>query len=249
MFKLTTTMEHVPRETLTRDQIVQTAVDLLDAEGVDGTNMRALGERLGHVATAVYWHVSSKDDLIVLAGDHVWTEIALPKLGALDWRTVASQMAADLYAMLCRHPWLVQAFGSNVMYGPNKASYDDHALAIYETAGFSPTEADQAVAAIFTFVLGNALGLAAATSMARKLNRQGAQSQERARDSMAKARQIAAQFPRLAARLGSPAAEYATSPENTFEVGLRALLDGLDAQLSVRRAAADPKRRGPVHSP
>lgn len=238
----------MPRDTLTRDQIVQAAVELLDAEGLDGTNMRALGQRLGSAATAVYWHVRSKDDLIVLAGDRVWSEIALPEVSALDWRSTATQMATELHAMLCRHPWVVQAFGSYVMYGPGKARYDDHALGVYETAGFSPTEADQAVAVVFTFVLGNALGLAAAISMARKLNRQGAQSQELFRDTMAKAREIAAQFPRLRARLDTAAAEYAASPENTFEVGVRALLDGLDAQLTVRQAAPDQKRHRAARS-
>lgn len=237
----------MPRDTLTRDQIVQAAVELLDAEGLDGTNMRALGQRLGSAATAVYWHVRSKDDLIVLAGDRVWNEIALPEPNTLDWRSSATQLASELYAMLCRHPWVVQAFGTYMMYGLGKARYNDYALGLYEAAGFSQTEADRAVTAIFTFVLGNALGLAAATSMARKLDRQGARAQELARDSMAKAGEIAAQFPRLRARFGTPAAEYAASPENTFEVGLRALLDGLDAQL-VRRAAPDREPHRKIRS-
>ena len=238
----------MPRETLTREQIVQAAVDLLDAEGLDGTNMRALGQRLGSAATAVYWHVSSKDDLIALAGDRVWNEIAMPDLVALDWRRAATQMATELYAMLGRHPWVVQAFGSYPMYGLGKARYDDHALALYETGGFSPTEADQALTAVFTFVLGNALGLAAATSMQRKLNRQGDQARQLLNDSMARAGEIAKQFPHLRARLGTPAAEYAASPEDAFDVGLNALLDGLGAQLTVRRAAPDRKRHPQARS-
>jgi len=38
---------HMPRDTLTREQIVSAAIDLLDAEGLEGLNMRALGQRLG----------------------------------------------------------------------------------------------------------------------------------------------------------------------------------------------------------
>jgi AcrR family transcriptional regulator len=234
---------------LTSDKIIRAAIDLLDAEGPEGLSMRALGDRLGSAATAVYWHVGSKDNLISLAADSVWGEVSLPKLDSGDWRASATQIAQDLYAMLTRHIWLVQVFGSYVTYGPGKARFDDHALAVYETAGFSPTEADQAVAVVFTFVLGNALGIAAATSMERKLNRQGAQSQELFRDSMAKAAEIAAEFPRLKARLGTPAADYASPPENTFEVGLRAILNGLDAHLAVRRAAPDQKRHRRDRSP
>src|SRR5437763_16953339 len=106
----------MPRDTLTREQIVSAAIDLLDAEGLEGLNMRALGKRLDSAATAVYWHVGSKDNLIALAGDQVWNEVALPDLAAVDWRTAAASMATDLHAMLTRHRWLVQAFGSYVVY-------------------------------------------------------------------------------------------------------------------------------------
>ena len=126
----------MPRDTLTRDQIVKAAIDLLDDEGLEGLNMRALGRRLGSAATAVYWHVGSKDNLIALAGDQAWNEITLPDLTRTDWRTAATQMATDLYAMAMRHPWLVQALGSYVVFGPGKARHDDRSLAIYEAAGF-----------------------------------------------------------------------------------------------------------------
>src|SRR5215831_1143407 len=134
----------MPRDTLTREQIVRTAIDLLDTEGLAGLNMRTLGRRLGSAATAVYWHVGSKDNLIALAADQAWNEITLPDLTAIAWRTAATYMATDLHAMLTRHPWLVQAFGSFLLFGPGKARHDDHSFAIYESAGFTGARADQA---------------------------------------------------------------------------------------------------------
>jgi AcrR family transcriptional regulator len=224
----------MPRDTLTREQIVKAAIDLLDTDGLEGLNMRALGNRLGSAATAVYWHVGSKDNLIALAGDQAWNEIALPDLTAVDWRTAATDMATDTYAMLGRHPWLVQAFGSFLMFGSGKARHDDHSLAIYEAAGFTGARADQAAATVFTFVLGNALGPAAAASLTRKLSRDGGNADELMRDTMTKATEIATQFPRLRARLDTAAAEYCAAPDNTFEFGLHAILDGLQTQLITR---------------
>jgi AcrR family transcriptional regulator len=232
-------LDHVPRDTLTREQIVQAAIELLDDEGLEGLNMRALGRRLGSAATAVYWHVGSKENLIALAGDQAWNEIALPDLTATDWRTAAADMGTDLYAMLIRHPWLLQAFGSFLIFGPGKARHDDHNLAIYESAGFTGIQADQAAATVFTFVLGNALGPAAAASLTRKLNRERADAEELMRESMAKAAEIAAQFPRLRTRLNTTAANYAAGPENSFEFGLQAILDGLQDQLIAHHAPPD----------
>jgi AcrR family transcriptional regulator len=227
-------------DTLTRNQIVRAAIDLLDAEGLDGLNMRVLGQRLGAAATAVYWHLGSKDDLVALAGDQVWSEIALPDLTASEWRTAATVLATELYALLTRHSWLLQAFGSFVVYGPGKARYADHSLALFEAAGFTGAQAEQAATAVFAYVLGNALGPGAATTMTRKLCRTGGHADERLRESMAKARAIAAQFPRLRVRLDTAAAAYAASPEHSFEFGLQAILDGLASQLSARCTPADP---------
>jgi AcrR family transcriptional regulator len=231
--------DRVPRDTLTREQIVQAAIDLLDNEGLEGLNMRELGRRLGSAATAVYWHVDSKENLVALAGDQAWNEIALPDLTATDWRTAAADMAKDLYAMLIRHPWLLQAFGSFLIFGSGKARHDDHNLAIYELAGFAGVQADQAAATVFTFVLGNALGPTAAASLARKLGRERGDAEQLIRESMARAAEIAAQFPRLRSRLHTAAANYAAAPENSFEFGLQVILDGLQDQLIAQRTPPD----------
>ena len=54
-------------------------------------------------------------------------------------------------------------------------------------------------------------------------------------DSTAKATETASQFPRMRLRLGTAGADYTAAPDNTFEFGLRAILDGLQAQLLTQR--------------
>jgi hypothetical protein len=132
-----------------------------------------------------------------------------------------------------------------MVYGPGKARYDDHSLALYEAAGFAGAQAEQAATTVFTYVLGNALGSAATATLTRKLRREGANAEERVRESMAKAREIATQFPRLRVRLDTAAAAYAASPEHSFEFGLQSILDGLEAQLIARRTPADQNARQP----
>ena len=220
------------RETLSRDQIVTAALELLDAEGLEGMNMRALGKHLGSAATAVYWHVGSRESLIALAADRAWAEVELPDPAAVGWRTAAHQMATSEYAMLTRHPWLVQAFGSYQLYGPGKARHDDHSIAVYEAAGFTGAKANQATSAVFTYVLGNALGLAATASFTRKLGRGGGDIQALLQASRAEVLEVAAQFPLLRARLELPSAGYGAAPEGSFAFGLEAVLDGLEARLT-----------------
>jgi AcrR family transcriptional regulator len=227
-------MAGMPRDTLTADQIVRAAIELLDEEGMGGLNMRSLGKRLGSAATAIYWHIKTKDELVRLAGDALWEEVELPDLDATDWRTAASAMAISMHAMLTRHPWFGQAFGSHILYGPGKARHDDHSLAIYERAGFTAGDADRAAATVFIFVLGSALGAAAQISLTRRLSRAGEDAGRLLADTMARATEIGVQFPRLRERVNGAAAapEYATAPDSSFEFGLQAILDGFEARLA-----------------
>lgn len=228
----------MPRDTLTREQIVRTAIELLDEEGLEGLNMRSLGKRLGSAATAVYWHVKNKDELVVLAGDEVWNEIELPDLTNAHWRDAATKMATGLYEMITRHPWLVQAFAAHLFYGPGKARHDDHSLAVFEMAGFGPEEADQAAATVFMFVLGSALGESAMVSLTRRLEREGGDAEEKIRKTIEQASEVGKQFPRLRARLQTDGANsgYAAAPERSFEFGLKTILDGLELRLAARSA-------------
>jgi AcrR family transcriptional regulator len=218
---------------LTRDQIVGAAIDLLDSEGLDGLNMRALGTRLGSAATAMYWHVGSKERLIALAADHCWNDVGLPDPDLVGWRAAAEMLARELHAMLGRHPWLVQATGSYVLYGDGKARHDDRILAVFETAGFAGAGADQAAATLMAYVLGTALGPAAEVARARRSTLEAGAAKQ-LRDEVASATEIAMQYPRLRARLEA-SSEHEAAPVELFEFGLRAILDGLE---EIRRTSS-----------
>lgn len=225
----------MPRDTLTSERIVQTAVELLDAEGIEGLGMRQLGIKLGSAATAVYWHVKSKDNLLVLAADHVFGEIELPVPSAAGWQSAAAAMAASMYEMVMRHPWLLSAMSSHLIYGPGKARHDDHLLAIYETAGFTGQDADQAAQVVVTFVLGTALGAAAEHAWRTRLRRSGDDEAKQLGEAVERITQIARRFPRLRARSEAWATNDADEdPRQAFEFGLQTILDGLQARLTLQ---------------
>ncbi|WP_433513008.1 TetR/AcrR family transcriptional regulator [Nonomuraea sp. CA-143628] len=229
----------MPRDTLTREQIVRAAIEILDAEGVEGLSMRRLGTRLGSAATAVYWHVKSKENLVVLAGDEVWGEVELPDPGEVGWRTAATTMAHDTRGMITRHPWLVTAMSTHLMYGPGKARRDDHCLAVFETAGFVGVEADNASQTVLTYVLGTALSEVADAAWRARLRRNGGDEEAQMREAMTQAGEIAMRFPRLRARIEAwEDADSAAPPDQSFEIGLKTILDGLEAQLTARPTPA-----------
>jgi AcrR family transcriptional regulator len=212
----------MPRETLNRDQIVEVAIELLDDEGVEGLSMRRLGKRLNSAATAMYWHVGSKENLVVLAADRVWGEIELLDPVRTGWRTAARALVQDTYAMVKRHPWLVPAISTYFVHGPGMARFQNHSYAVYEAAGFKGRDLDWAVNTAFTFVAGTALLDAT----------QAAAAKAKASDPADRTDEIAAQYPRLRERTavlsGADAAELLS---RSFAFGLDTILDGLEARL------------------
>ena len=52
------------RKGVTRDQIVDAALAIVEADGVDQLSMRKLAAQLGIVPTTIYWHVGGREQLL-----------------------------------------------------------------------------------------------------------------------------------------------------------------------------------------
>ncbi|RMI27605.1 TetR/AcrR family transcriptional regulator [Nocardia stercoris] len=222
----------MPRETLTREQVVTAAVEVLDAQGVAGLNIRRLGAQLGVAATAMYYYVKNKDELVTLAADLVWHEIELPDAATTDWRSAATMLAHQVHEMIDRHFWLLAAMSTHMIYGPGKARFDECGLEVFEGAGFAGRDADRAAATVLMYVIGAAQGSAAQRAWEARLRRDGDGADARHDDALAFVTATAAQFPRLRARLDSPDPVETHTDSTDFEFGLRTVLDGLQARLA-----------------
>ncbi|MBF6542004.1 TetR/AcrR family transcriptional regulator [Nocardia brasiliensis] len=224
----------MPRTTLTKEQVLQAAVEVLDAEGVAGLNVRRLGAQLGVASTAMYYYVKNKDELVTLTADLVWHEIELPDPATTDWRSAAAALAREVHEMVGRHFWLLAAMSTHVIYGPGKARFDECGLEIFEGAGFAGADADRAAATLLMFVIGAAQGSAAERAWEARLKRDGGDAGAHQPDALAYVTEAAAQFPRLRARLDSPVSDAVeTLPGSTgFEFGLLTVLDGLQCRLA-----------------
>ncbi|MER6220736.1 TetR/AcrR family transcriptional regulator C-terminal domain-containing protein [Streptomyces sp900105755] len=147
----------MPRDALHQEQIIQAAIALLDEGGIESLTMRRLGSRLGITAAALYWHVKSRHDLLLLAADTVWGQTPLPALDGLEWRPALLAMADNLRSMLLRHPWLLAAMTVQPLDGPARDRHDEHLLALCEASGLTGRDAEQAAQSVVTFAIGAAL--------------------------------------------------------------------------------------------
>ncbi|WBB80422.1 TetR/AcrR family transcriptional regulator C-terminal domain-containing protein [Micromonospora sp. WMMD882] len=105
------------RPALLLDHIVAAAVALLDAQGVEGLTMRGLAQRLDVTATALYWHVRTKDDVLDLAVDRIFGDVPVPEVSD-DWRADVRLLVLGWREAMLRHPWAPGLIGRPTL-GPN----------------------------------------------------------------------------------------------------------------------------------
>ena len=93
------------REALSRDVIVNTAIDLLDVGGEAALTMRALTERLGTGYGALYHHVADRSDLLGAATDFILGGIGTDGDSG-DPQRVLRGIAVGVFDVVVAHPWI-----------------------------------------------------------------------------------------------------------------------------------------------
>ena len=218
---------------LNRSAIVHEAVAMLDAEGIEALSMRKLGARLNAGATSLYRHVATKDELMELAVDEVFGEIAIPSATATgsDWRPAVTGAARSFRATALRHPWLASVLGqAGLAYlGPNLMSVSERLAALFVTAGFP--DPSGALDAVLSYVIGMSTTEAAWLSTVARSGETEAAFIARL---MPAAQQAAADHQHLA-EVYTAAPDATLDPaeirENKFTYGLDIVLDGLATRL------------------
>ncbi|TFI30624.1 MULTISPECIES: TetR/AcrR family transcriptional regulator [Streptomyces] len=144
---------------LDRDRIIAVSVRLLDAEGPAKFSMRRLAAELGVTAMSLYWYVDTKDDLLELALDSVYTEIVtLPGTAddgtQTDWRDELRELAVSYRALLVRHPWVSPLVGKFLNIGPHSMEFSTAVQRVMRGTGLPAHGQMGALSAVFQFVYG-----------------------------------------------------------------------------------------------
>ena len=101
-------------ESLTRERVVEAAIELLDLGGEEGLTFRALSERLATGAGAIYWHIANKSDLLAAACDAV-VERAIDGTALVTSPEEAIRaVALGIFDAIDEHPWVGSAITSSL---------------------------------------------------------------------------------------------------------------------------------------
>jgi len=131
------TTDQEAKQPLSKERVIQAAVELAASEGIEGLTMRRLAEELGVGAMSLYHYVPNKEELIDGMVDVVFAEIELPSIGDGDWQAAMRRRAISTRDALRRHRWAAGLMESRVTPGYASIRLHDAVLGCLREAGFS----------------------------------------------------------------------------------------------------------------
>ncbi|CDR13595.1 TetR/AcrR family transcriptional regulator [Streptomyces iranensis] len=105
---------------LSREQIIDTAVELLDTGGEGALTVRAMTERLATGSGAIYYHVGNRDELLDTATETVITAALAtkPARGAATPEDEIRVVALALFDAIAEHQWLATRLTLQIIRNP-----------------------------------------------------------------------------------------------------------------------------------
>lgn len=222
------------------NQVVATAIQIADREGLAAVTMRRVADELGFTTMALYRYVPGKDELIdLMANVAVGAPPMVPNEGADDWAFELQAWARADLAVYQRHPWLLELI-ARTPQGPNWFAWVESALRALSATGLSASEMLAMVTLIDNHVRGAAqifLGMARAERETGKSDAWGTAF-------AATLERIAGdeRFPALTGiAMAGGFGQGAEPVEDHFEFGLQRLLDGIGAYIGAQAPSRRPR--------
>ena len=93
-------------DALSKQRIVDAAIEILDAGGEGALTFRALAARLATGAGAIYWHVADKNDLLAATTNDVIARVMTDVVSGAEPPEAIRAIALGMFDAIDAHPWV-----------------------------------------------------------------------------------------------------------------------------------------------
>jgi AcrR family transcriptional regulator len=221
---------------LTREEIVDTAIAIADAEGVEAISMRRIARELGAGVMSLYWHVASKEELQDLMLESLEAEIHMPEPSG-DWQADLRTFARNTRAVLLRHQWAMEFSGFRPPSGPNDARNAERLFGALDGLGLDAMMTVMVMMTVGAYITGAVLREIQEMRLQRETEQAmaGMTEQEIAavRDEFAQRILGSGQYPHIARFIEEDIdPDSPDTRDDRFEFGLDCVLDGVARRLA-----------------
>lgn len=147
------------KERLSRDTVIERALTMADAEGIDAVTIRRLATDLGVTPMALYWHFEDKERLLDGVAELVLSQMTLPPDDASrPWDERLRQVLDQLLGVLAAHPSVTDVVKTRIMQSEPGLELTERVLGLLRGAGFSAEQAAQQAVYALVFIVGLVTG-------------------------------------------------------------------------------------------
>jgi AcrR family transcriptional regulator len=93
-------------DALSKERIVEAAIEILDTDGETALTFRALAARLATGSGAIYWHVANKRDLLAATTNDVIARVMADVVSGAEPQEAIRTIALGLFDAIDAHPWV-----------------------------------------------------------------------------------------------------------------------------------------------
>jgi TetR/AcrR family tetracycline transcriptional repressor len=129
------------RTRLTKQAVVDCALALGDAEGVEALTIRRIATELGVTPMALYWHFRNKEELLAGLGDQIWSELDTDIDPAASWDQQLRGLLESLLQVLRVHPCASQLILDGEKQSGAALVASETTLDVLRRGGFDPDHA------------------------------------------------------------------------------------------------------------
>src|SRR5258708_10443009 len=123
---------------LSRERIVEAAIAVVDADGLDALSTRRLARELGVQAPSLYNHFATKEQIVDAIGDAIVAGVDLSMLGRDPWPQALRSWARTYRAAFRAHPNVVPFLARGPARRPASLRLADPAYGAPVRAGGPP---------------------------------------------------------------------------------------------------------------
>ena len=156
------------RQPLSTDAVVDAALLIADAQGLDAVSLRKVASTFGVTPMALYRHVRDKDHLLDLMAGRLLDELDVGTGSESTWQDELRRLGNSFLSLVAAHP-AAPFLLSRPFESPGSWRVSAALLAILDRAGFDPRDAVPLLQALTGMLLGPAVHRATyAAAAARK---------------------------------------------------------------------------------
>ena len=209
------------KSVLSRELILAAALEVLERTGPDDFTMAALAADLGVETPALYHHVGGKKDVLAGMREVISDRIDTSAFGARPWPEAVSHWARSYRAAFAAHPYAIALLATLPVTGAHRTLSMYEAVARgFQDGGWPEQLVVNNIVALENFILGSALDAVAPADMLEPGD-------------------FAGEVPvfNAALRARDRTNSFAPAADQAFELGLEAIVSGMDARRSVHARA------------